>query len=124
MQLKSSFPPIARFKWVTEGILFFAGFLTLYFLDWPQLRYWRVKGPGGRFEDLQSILAAGDCFGKIGNSVYQDDGGCTGYMYGRFLLQTFNFLHIHASDYKVIGFFFFNLKLLLSEDMNHLREQD
>jgi len=93
-------------KWAAEGIVFFFGFLTLNFLDWPQLRYWRVKGPGGRFEDLQSILQAGDCFRYIGNEVFRDTGGCTGYMYGRFLLQTLNFLHIHQNQYQVIGIAF------------------
>ena len=90
-------------NWVADGCLFLGGYVALYFLDWPQLRYWRVKGPGGQFEDLQSILLAGDCYQNMGDDVFKDNGGCTGYMYGKFLLQTFNVLHIHANHYRLFG---------------------
>jgi hypothetical protein len=104
MRIKSKISGFTKFKWITEGFLFLSGFIALYSLDWPQLRFWRVKGPGGQFEDLQGILVIGDCFKYIGNDVFKDNGGCTGYMYGKFLLQTFNVLHIREEHYRLFGF--------------------
>jgi hypothetical protein len=105
MALKDNFLR-SRQGWIIQGLGNSLVLIGMDFLDWPPLRYWGVRGIGSHFQDLRSILREGDCYRIIGENVYHNNGGCTGYIYGQFLLNALSFFHIHENLTDILGYVF------------------
>ena len=71
-------------------------------VNWPLLQFARVVSPI-KYRDTSWVLADADCHRDIGAGIYglESDTGCPGYLYGRPLLITLNFLRIGEVDTQI-----------------------
>jgi len=82
---------------------YFLFFIGMQLTTWLPLRYWAIWG-GGNFIDSWQVLRFADCYRLIQIEVYSDTGPCSGYLYGRPLLQFINFIGASQSNSQVIGY--------------------
>ena len=54
------------------------------------------------YMDLESVIKASNCYGRIGDSVYSSLDQC-GYQYGSFLLRFINFFSLGSMDLNLLG---------------------
>ena len=73
--------------------------------NWQILQFWNVSN-GSNFVDLKAVLMNVDCFGTIGNGIFETSLGdtCKNYVYGSFLIRVLNFLSIGSDFTTLFGF--------------------
>jgi hypothetical protein len=84
---------------------------------WVPLRFWKVWGGGG-FIDTAQVLNYGECYGQIGNRIFNsDEGNCSNYLYGTSLVRILDYLSIGKENSYLVGF---ALALLLSLSLTQI----
>ena len=76
-------------------------YLWLFVSDWLPLRMQNIIGRSP-YMDLESVIKASNCYGRIGDSVYSSLDQC-GYQYGSFLLRFINFFSLGSMDLNLLG---------------------
>jgi hypothetical protein len=71
---------------------------------WLPLRFWRAWGGGG-FIDSAQVLYYGDCYGQIGNRIFNsDEGSCSNYLYGSSLALFLDYVNLGEKHSYLVGF--------------------
>ena len=92
-------------RWI-QPVLIFIFYIFMEFTTWLPLRFWKIWG-GGNFIDISQILAFSDCNKELGLKIYESGiGPCHNYLYGRFLIQSLNFLNIGIEFTRIFGIIF------------------
>ncbi len=80
-------------------------FVFMQITTWIPLRYWQIWG-GGNFIDSKQILLWADCYGDIGNSIFESTGVCSGYIYGSTLVRILSILSLSPTNTQALGYVF------------------
>jgi hypothetical protein len=81
-------------RWAALTTWILANFLLLNYVDWPNLKFWGLRG--GLFIDSSAIQYYAKCFNNFGYMVYEAGTlmDCKQFVYGTFLLRIFNLIGI------------------------------
>jgi len=87
-------------------LLYSIFFLLMQLTDWRPIRYWGLRGIGTNFIDSEQVLNWTECYKNVGDQIFQAEGFCSGYIYGK-IIPVF-FTVIPSSDYlvSIVGFVF------------------
>jgi hypothetical protein len=86
-------------------MLVYGTFVFMQITTWIPLRYWKIWG-GGNFVDSGQILRWADCYGDIGNLIFESTGVCSGYLYGSTLVRILSFFSLSPTNTQVLGYVF------------------
>jgi hypothetical protein len=87
---------------LTFGVL--ASYIYFEITRWPPLRMSQVAGDESVM-DMKSVIRASNCYREIGNKIYENNDPYSGcyYIYGKPLIQFFNFFHVDLASALVIS---------------------
>jgi len=88
------------------ALVYFSFFLVMQLTNWRPVKYWGLRGEGTNFIDTEQVLAWTQCYKKVGDQIFQAEGYCSGYIYGKIIPVLFTV--IPESDYLVslVGYLF------------------
>ena len=105
-----------------SGLTLFTFFILMQLTTWLPLRFWKIWG-SGNFIDSQLILHWSKCYKVQGNSIFQNYGECSGYIYGSALMQALSYLNITPSSTQLFGYtFMFLLAITMSYQTGNLEK--
>ncbi len=56
--------------------------------------------------DSEQVLRWADCYGDVGDSIFESKGDCSGYIYGSTLVRILNFLSLSPTNTQAMGYLF------------------
>jgi hypothetical protein len=104
--MKPSWPKsiIQRQPLILQTLFTFTFFVVMELTTWLPLRFWRAWGGGG-FIDTAQVLYYGECYGQIGNRIFNsDEGGCSNYLYGSSLVMFLDYVNLAEKHSYSVGF--------------------
>ena len=108
-------------SFLVRSLGLFLFFVSMQLTTWLPLRYWHIWG-GGNFIDMQQILQWSKCYEIQGNLVFENEGECSGYIYGSTLLKILSFLKVGATHTQIFGYLFMLiLATTISVNLNNLK---
>jgi hypothetical protein len=93
----------------SQSLITFIFYCSMQLSTWLPLRFWKIWG-GGKFIDIGQVLRFADCYRTTGLGVYQSPhNDCSGYLYGRSLIQILNFLYLGVGATQYLGYLFLTI---------------
>jgi hypothetical protein len=88
------------------ALLYTSFFVSMQLTDWRPIRYWNLRGEGTNFIDTEQVLNWTQCYKNVGDQIFQAEGFCSGYIYGKIIPVLFTV--IPSNDYLVgiVGYVF------------------
>ncbi len=87
-------------------LLYTSFFVSMQLTNWRPIRYWNLRGDGTNFIDTEQVLNWTQCYKNVGDQIFQAEGFCSGYIYGKIIPVLFTV--IPSNDYLVgvVGYVF------------------
>ena len=87
-------------------LLYTSFFVSMQLTNWRPIKYWNLRGEGTNFIDTEQVLNWTKCYKNVGDQIFQAEGFCSGYIYGKIIPVLFTV--IPSNDYlvSVVGYVF------------------